>query len=980
MIFNKQLHQQACIDNLLAAITEDNNKLIHNLNPLYEQAPHLKGRFESYSNNTFNQLDVLMETGTGKTFTYLQLAFELNKKLGKNRFIFVIPKVAIKQGIIQQVQLTKAYFLKDYGLNINIINYPEDGLSAVTQQFIKPDNNIQIMLTTASAFNKDNNVIQQPSEHAKQQTIYGKRSIWNDLTHTAPVVVIDEPHLLTGEQTTKALADFKESLFIRFGATYPSVEPKRKIKAGEMAIEPTFKATLTNVVYGLDSVEAFKTKLVKAIRVNTLLNANSNGYSLIETNSRKKNFELSFFKNNEPNKVIVGLKQDIGLKTGLAELNGYEATKIIKSSVFITNGTDNKQLIFSSGQFEISDEESRKMIRSTIQNHFKKEEHLFKQGLKTLSLFFIPNISDFRGDSPRLKRIFEEEYRTIRKQFYQATSNQAYKVYLDNDFDADGNLAVHEGYFSGDGKGKGKAEDKEKADIDLILNQKEQLLSFGTSLRFIFSVWALQEGWDNPNIFNICKLSNTSRDVSRRQQVGRGLRLAVDQCGVRMTYQHYEESDKRFYDVNTLDMVVSSHEQNFIHEIQNEIALNSYSILRSTFNIEELIAKGLNSRQACKILGILEDENIITYSDDEDTYTAQSSVGDFLDSNPALFSSIPEAQFNIAKEIFPAGISGLIDNGNKPKQKVIIRQDKLNKFKALWESINRKSHVIYQKLNQEKLIGDITTVFNQLTITTKQSYFKQERLNPETNEVERTDSIPVESDQIIFTATDYLNFIQEVTQESKLPLPFTFGIKLLTLLDKTKIQADRSKAKRELNKIIVDVIHSSMIQKVDYQFSSEVKITDLHDGDLSSYLTEIEYTKLGMNINNDDQAPDNLLFDKIVWDSTIERDVQKEKALKVNGGHITVFAKLPSIKIPTPYKTYSPDFAYLIEREGNKDLFLVVETKGYKSEQDIPVDEQNKIKYAERFFLQLQKELPDVQVEFKTRVNKQELIDLVGNI
>ena len=316
MIFNKQPHQQACIDNLLAAITEDNNKLIHNLQPLYEQAPHLKGRFENYLNNTFNQLDVLMETGTGKTFTYLQLAFELNKKFGKNRFIFVIPKVAIKQGIIQQIQLTKEYFLKDYGLNINIINYPEDGLSAVTQQFIKPDNNIQIMLTTASAFNKDSNVIQQPSENAKQQTIYGKRSIWNDLTHTAPVVVIDEPHLLTGQQTTKALADFKESLFIRFGATYSSVEPKRKNKADEEAIEPTFKATLTNVAYGLDSVEAFKTKLVKAIRVNTLLNANATGYSLIETNSRKKTFELSFFKNNEPNKVSVGIKQNIGHYAG----------------------------------------------------------------------------------------------------------------------------------------------------------------------------------------------------------------------------------------------------------------------------------------------------------------------------------------------------------------------------------------------------------------------------------------------------------------------------------------------------------------------------------------------------------------------------------------------------------------------------------------------------------------------------------------
>ncbi|MBF7043686.1 DEAD/DEAH box helicase, partial [Campylobacter volucris] len=248
------------------------------------------------------------------------------------------------------------------------------------------------------------------------------------------------------------------------------------------------------------------------------------------------------------------------------------------------------------------------LLKNAINLHFEKEEKLFNQNIKALSLFFIPNILDFRGDNPFIKNKFEELYKEKRKQILSTKLDKSYREYLEKDFDEDGNLKVHQGYFSGD---KGSVDEKEAYGVKLILEDKEKLLSFDTSLRFIFSVWALQEGWDNPNIFTLTKLSNSSSQISIHQQVGRGLRLCVNDKGKRITHSYLDFNDDKFYNINYLDILVSAREFNYIENLQKEIINSSFAfdnkILEKTF-----LEKLLNVDLANDLVYILKKLKLIT--------------------------------------------------------------------------------------------------------------------------------------------------------------------------------------------------------------------------------------------------------------------------------------------------------------------------------------------------------------------------------
>lgn len=356
------------------------------------------------------------------------------------------------------------------------------------------------------------------------------------------------------------------------------------------------------------------------------------------------------------------VNQDIGIKTGIDCLKGVYATKITANSVYLSNQTELKM----DNDFKLSDAEISMMIQATIEKHFEKEEILFNQGIKVLSLFFIPNVADFRGDKPRIKTIFEVIYTEIRNKIYRETENQKYKEYLDKDFD-NGILKIHQGYFSGD-KGKNQ-DDKDTAGINEILYEKEKLLSFKSPLRFIFSVWALQEGWDNPNIFNICKLSNTAKDISRRQQVGRGLRIAVNQAGKRQTFNHLNQNEADFYGINTLNMFVSHYELDFIKHIQTEIESASFCIVGNVIDAQLLKEKGLNERESNKFIHILDDENVISYSEATNTYTVNTSIYEFLCNHSDKFSFLDAICLNELKAIFKENKSP-VENGNKIPKKL----------------------------------------------------------------------------------------------------------------------------------------------------------------------------------------------------------------------------------------------------------------------------------------------------------------------
>ena len=934
MQFERQEHQEQCVKNIMQAVesSERDTLTIHVLhNKLQDPKPE------------DNRLDILMETGTGKTLAYLETIFEMNKRFGKKRFLIISPRRAIKLGIIQQINQSKEYFYGIYKKYLNFVNYPDDGIDSVSQDFLEK-NGPSILLITNSAFNSEKKKINASPEG----TLFGKRkSIWDEIVHQKPVVIIDEPHQLKGEKTTKYLDELKgqdNSLFLRFGATYPDIAEHK----------------LSNIVYTLDSITALQNHLVKEIGVSTIEHPDEIDDIQIVKLISGKSFGVSYQVNQQSKRMNIKMHDDLGSKTGISQYYGVTATKITSKEVTLSNGRK-----FREAEYEINTNEARLMIHETIRLHFEEEERLFMEGVKSLSLFFIPRVDDFRGDSPRIKNMFEEEYRRIRKQYYDKTTNNEYRKYLDRDYN-NGKLQIHEGYFADDGKTK---DEQEVKGVNLILNEKEKLLSFDTPLRFIFSVWALQEGWDNPNIFNICKLTNSGKEISRRQQVGRGLRVAVNQNGIRQTYDRLAKANRNFSEINRLNVIVSSHERDFIKQIQEEIQNNS-NVVGDIINLTDLQEHGLSDFEASLIFIKLKEKKVI----DSDGKLLRP-VYDFLKAHREdLFSSIDDECFDKICRMFRT-TSGKVIDINKIKP-VRIRTEKWEEFRELWEVINRRAKITYKGIDEDEIIDRVSELFNK------------EEFEPVIGKIYR-DFYDAKNDRIVrkvgtyesssfFETRTFEEFIMNLTKEIDVPLRFM--LKLVSKLNRKQFECNPERAQNSLKKLILDAIHNMILRKIDYNFSETTIYGNALQTESGTPKESIPHTNLGKYHYNE-LPPDNFLYDRIVYDSTIELECIKSDPERVDNNTVTVFAKLPKINIPTPYKTYNPDFAYMIYNENGKKIFLVVETKGYDSKLEIPENQQTKINYAKKFFVTLQKILPkSITIRYVSRTNKTELANIIKEI
>ncbi|MWX17909.1 DEAD/DEAH box helicase, partial [Francisella tularensis] len=325
------------------------------------------------------------------------------------------------------------------------------------------------------------------------------------------------------------------------------------------------------------------------------------------------------------------------------------------------------------------------------------------------------------------------------------------------------------------------------------------------------------------------------------------------------------------------------------------------------------------------------------------------------------------------KQLFKSRKS-LIEDKNKTIEKLKIRQEQAKKFKELWETINRKAEIVYKDINELDIINKIADAFDTENFSQIDTKVITKVYDPIKDKVVTKEEQSL--GKIDFFAKNKLSeFVFEFSKKEKLPLGFV--TKLFSKLDLQKIKNNPSKAINFIKTQIKESIHTSILQCVDYDFSqTNIFSKNILQNDDGSFIKEIEYTKLGRNIG--DEASDEFLFDRVVYDSDIEKQAILNDPISIDGQQITVFAKLPSISIPTPYKSYNPDFAYLVDRgENQKQLFLVVETKSYKNNSDIPQAEKTKIDYAKKFFEGLQKQLPDVEIRFKTRVNKQELSNIL---
>ncbi|HMQ44704.1 MAG TPA: DEAD/DEAH box helicase family protein, partial [Mariniflexile sp.] len=525
-----QAYQEDCVNNIIN-LFESLRQKQNFCDVLIAHQKNNKYKFPVQKNNN---IDIMMETGTGKTFTFIKTIFELSKNFGYKKFIVLIPTVPIREGTKTNLEDTKNYFKSFYAnekeKEIETFVYEGGNLSAV-KQFIGTSH-LSVLVMTPSSFNSKDNILNRPLEremNAPELFLVNQeppKSYLECLKRLRPIVIMDEPHRFEGNAFKTYFEGF-ENYFLRFGATFP-----KKIDS----------LPLSNVAYVLDSISSFRQNLVKKIVVYTQdVIENTDTLIGIEKVGSKNIAHVSTLTNG----IIARRELGIG-----AVFNGKNIKKINKDTIVLADDTIEKV------DYSLSDESFRTMIKETIKIHFEKEKALFEQGVKALTLFFIESdTSLFRGENPKVKNIFEEEYK---KQYNEVVSkldqtNDYYK-FLQNDFDSNNTLQVHKGYFSGD---KGNADEKVKAGVDEILRDKKKLLSFESPSRFIFSIWALQEGWDNPNVFTICKLSNQGSDISKLQQIGRGLRICVNQNLQRYTLKNLNYDQEAFWKINNLDVVVS---------------------------------------------------------------------------------------------------------------------------------------------------------------------------------------------------------------------------------------------------------------------------------------------------------------------------------------------------------------------------------------------------------------------------------------
>jgi type III restriction enzyme len=763
-----------------------------------------------------------------------------------------------------------------------------------------------------------------------------------------------EPHRFEGN-AFKTYFDGFENYFLRFGATYP----KKKDSL-----------VLSNVAYVLDSISSFRQSLVKKIVVYTQ-DIVENTDTLIGIDNKKA------IVSTLTNGIIARRELGVG-----SIFNGKSIKKINKDTIVLADETIEKV------DYSLSDESLRAMIKETIKIHFEKEKGLFEQGVKALTLFFMESdTSLFRGENPKVKNIFEEEYK---KQYSEIVSKldqtSDYYKFLQNDFDSDNHLQVHKGYFSGD---KGNADEKVKAGVDEILKDKKKLLSFESPTRFIFSIWALQEGWDNPNVFTICKLSNQGSEISKLQQIGRGLRICVNQNLQRQTLKNLNDDQEAFWKINNLDVVVSSKEHGFVEAIQNEILSNSF-LISETFTEQELkiILKekgGFDDSTVRKIYKTMENSEMIVFKATVDGIDVFEKSPEF--SAILKEQNLPEEQVKAIESLIATDTNTYVQKAEKKKEKkkVFIKPTHLQEFQNLWNTINKNAFYVLETLSEEQenhLIQNIKAQIEAVNI--EEILLQTIRAELNVNKIGEQGAIAEKlTDTVSYKSkVDYLELVRTLSNNTKTPISFV--VKVFNALSdnfKTKMLCNNpEQAQREISEIINKNLIAMLKANIKYDgingtglpnvFKTEKGKTYLDTGSVGKFQKEIE---------NEFSLKTKWVFEEVIeYDSDFELEIVEQDP---DMDSIEIFGKLPRLNIQTPLGKYNPDFCYAIKsKEGNK-IFLVVEAKGYKSSTAIPVDEKGKIDFAKKYFEALAEHYKDqdIKISFKERINKTQLAALINN-
>lgn len=908
-------------------------------------------------------LDIEMETGTGKTYVYIKTMFELNKQYGWSKFIVVVPSIAIREGVKKTFEITAEHFMEHYGKRARFFVYNSSNLTQLDA--FSSDGGINVMIINTQAFASS---LKEDGKSKEARIIYSKRDEFGSrrpidvIKANRPIIILDEPQKMGGDVTQKALKNFNPLFALNYSATH---------------------AKQHNLVYVLDALDAYNKRLVKKIEVKGFEVKNLRGtdsYLFLESIivSAKKppmaRIELEVRHSDkitrELHRINVG-DNLFNTSNEMGQYSGYVVQTIdpVSGTVTFTNGE-----VISTNEItgDVSEKDMRRIqIRETILSHFEKEETLYNMGIKTLSLFFIDEVAKYRGYNDENEevpgeyaQIFEEEYLSVLND-YLSFEDTPYQRYLKTT--CSDPRAVHKGYFSIDKK-TGKSIDStlkrgsEFSDdisaYDLILKNKERLLSFEEPTRFIFSHSALREGWDNPNVFQICTLKHSDSNTAKRQEVGRGLRLCVNQQGSRMDAQTLGDD---VHKVNMLTVIASESYKTFVADLQSDIKSVLYDrptkATESYFKGKCITADSgeqitIDDKQARSIYRYLLKNDYID-NDDKVTDKYRADLENHcIEALPDEISNITQGVQLLIQSVFdPSVLDGMISNAAKTKIKENPLNDNFYKqeFQTLWGYINHK-YAYTVSFDSDELISKSIAHINDKLFVSELQYtatIGRQKDDIDEHEIDRGDSFSGEK-----TRTKTLKH----AETSRIKYDLVGKIATGTTLTRKTVAAI-------LKGIRLDKLY--MFKNNPEEFIT--KVTKLiKEQKATTIVDHITYTESA------EEPYDNSIFtaskgaldyeaafkatksvqDYVFTDGTAEQSVERRFVKDLDSAaEVCVYAKLPKgFSIPTPVGNYSPDWAIAFHDGTVKHIFFIAETKGTMDSLDIRPIEKAKISCAHKLF------------------------------
>ncbi|MGL2758331.1 DEAD/DEAH box helicase family protein [Helicobacter pylori] len=888
--------------------------------------------------------DILMETGTGKTFCFLECVYALHKNYHLSKFIVLTPSNAIKLGVLKSIEITREFFKSEYS-NTHLESYED------VERFILASNHkCCVLVMTFSAFNKEKNTINQ-SCLENTNLFNGAKSYMQALAGMRPIVILDEPHRFLGDKTKKYLEQLNALITLRFGAT--------------------FKDDYNNLIYALDSKKAFDCALVKSISVASV-GESYECFLELKGIEKRNGYEAAINYTDLENKtksVKVKEHDNLGVVTQISALEDYIVEKITKTEIRFLNGFN--LLLDQKEPFShLLEGEQEVMLKEAIKSHFEREEGLFKKGIKALCMVFISGVNSYLSENEKpakLALLFEKLYQQKLEEVLKKPLDENYRAYLERTKDAI--YKVHGGYFA-----KSKKESDEAQVIALILKEKEKLLSFDSDLRFIFSQWALQEGWDNPNVMTICKLAPSHSNITKLQQIGRGLRLAVNDKGERITKEHAD-----FDFVNELVVIVPQVERDFVGAIQQEIS--EHSLIKQVFSAEELEKSGVVKKGYYGVLfETLEGLGFGEKTDDEN-FKLTLNQNEFLEKEPELENLKNEKYLDLEKlkdflKDRLIGNSRVRDKNERKTEKIKINKENFKKFETLWEGLNHQARIAYA-IDSESLIDEIVKKIDSSFNVSSKIVSVTTHKRVETMGNNATTEIFERKSACVWSLHEFISALS-----NKVKLSFKSVAKVLENIDENKfneIKKNEQEGLRRLEELFLEIIYQNIKDKISYQMRETTIKNRKNDAfyDEKGEIREFLDGSLGVDkyeIKNS-SAREKCLYENFMQvDSEIEKDTIEES----NDTKIIVFGKLPRVKIPIGLnQTYSPDFGYVVENN-DKKVLLVVETKGVDKKSELRPEEERKISTAKKFFEALKKQ--GVNIEYETKLSNDQLSALINEV